>query len=90
MPRALLVGPDSYPSIAAAARAKGWDKTTLTKAMECGQPTYKGVPIAYAEDPVELFDPPPCLYPNPHLAAILERAERTHRGGLLGRTEVAR
>lgn len=85
--RSYLVGTRVYDTLKDAANANGFSRKGLGSALACGRSFYKGLRIDYVEDWHD-FDEPRTSCPS--LDAWLERQERTHHGGLLGRTEVAR
>lgn len=47
--RSVRVGGDVFPSISAAARAHGMKAEKLRQRLAAGKPTYRGLPVAFAE-----------------------------------------
>ena len=83
-----LIGTTRYPSIAEASRLLGFNAKSLGTAFSCGRSTYKGLIIDILDDREEEPDEPRISCPA--VDSLLERLDRTHHGGLMGRTEVMR
>lgn len=83
----VLVDGKPFQSVSQAARELGLELESLRKAFQNGADTFMGLSLDYADwGPEEDLSRKVC----PAIDTLLERQDRMHRGGLLGRTEVAR
>jgi hypothetical protein len=82
-----------HSTIRVGAAAAGWEEPKLRRLILRGEREYDGTPFELGDNLPVVPEIPIVYDPSnfcPRLDRFLERAERTHHGGLLGRTEVGR